>query len=360
MGASAITVEPPIAPMLARNAGPEVPEGDFLYEPKWDGFRCLIFRLAERVVLQSRGLEDLSYAFPEVVAAAAELPPGTVLDGELAVIRDGRVDFAALSTRLRPRSETGGHIAALAAQSPAAFVGFDAVAEPGLDLRSASARQRRAHLSRLIAHMPDARLTPSTEDADTARAWLPRLLDAGLDGLIAKPAEDPYQPGVRALWKVKPEYTADVVVAGWRPHKNPAPDGSAQVGSLVLGLFDEDGNLHHVGSASSFSAAARGELTAVLDPLKIDVDEHPWLDPTSSGRLPDAQSRWRKGPATTVLVQPKVVAEVRYDGMIDGRFRHVARFLRWRPDRQAQSCGFAQLVPAPSGDVDAVWALPST
>lgn len=353
----AIVVEPPVVPMLARNAGPTVPEGNFLYEPKWDGFRCLIFRLPERVVLQSRSLEDLSYAFPEVVASATELPTGTVLDGELAVIRDDRVDFAALSARVRPRSEAGGHIAALAEQSPAVFIGFDAVAAPGVDLRPQSALDRRDHLRRLIEAMPQARLTPSTDNVDMARRWLPRVLDAGLDGLIAKPADGTYQPGVRALWKVKAEFTADVVVAGWRPHKTPAPDGSAEVGSLVLAVYDDAGQLHHIGSASSFAAAIRSELTALLAPLEVADGDHPWLDPKSSGRLPDAPSRWRKGPASTVLVQPRLVAEVRYDGMIENRFRHVARFLRWRPDRDPSSCRFDQLAAPPSGDIGEVWQL---
>lgn len=344
-----VVLTPPIEPMLAKAVGAEVPEGDFIYEPKWDGFRCLIFRLADTVVLQSRGLDDLAYAFPEVAAAALALPVGTVLDGELVVLHEGRIDFATLSTRIRPRSEAEGNIARLAEHSPAFFVAFDILSLPGRAVLEATARQRHDYLTDVVSSMPAARLTPVTFEAAQARQWFDTVLGAGLDGLIAKPAEGKYQPGVRALLKIKPAYTADVIVAGWRPHKKPAGDGSPEVGSLVLGLYDPAGRLHHVGSASSFSAAQRTELTALMSnlPGTAEAAEHPWLDPARTGRAPDAPSRWRRGPGTTVLVPPELVAEVRYDGIIDGRFRHIARLVRWRPDRTPQSCGFEQL-PQPS------------
>lgn len=347
--------------MLAKAVGSNVPEGDFLYEPKWDGFRCLIFRNDDGVVLQSRGLDDLSYAFPEVCSAALELPPGSVLDGELVVLRDGKVDFTSLSARIRPRSEEHGNIARLASESPAFFVAFDILAQPGLPLLETPARARRDHLEQLVSQVPQVRLTPVTTDSAAAALWFEKVLGAGLDGLIAKPAGGTYQPGVRALLKIKPEYTADVVVAGWRPHKTPGDDGSTQVGSLVLGLYDTDGRLHHVGSASSFSVAQRSELTELMRGLQLveGSQEHPWQDPARTGRAPDAPSRWRRGPGTTVLVQPEMVAEVRYDGIIDGRFRHIARLLRWRPDRTAQSCGFDQMVAPQVGSVDEVLDLSS-
>ena len=354
-----VVLTPPIEPMLAKAVGAEVPAGDFLYEPKWDGFRCLIFRMADTVVLQSRGLDDLTYAFPEVASAAMALPAGAVLDGELVVLRDGRVDFATLSSRIRPRSEADGNIARLAEHSPAFFVAFDLLARPGRDLLDTPAAQRREELAEIATQMPQAHLTPATTDLTAARGWFDVVLAAGLDGLIAKPARGTYQPGVRALQKIKPEYTADVVVAGWRPHNKPATDGSPQVGSLVLGLYDSAGRLHHVGSASSFSAAQRTELTELMAGLAsaAGADTHPWLDPARTGRPPDAPSRWRRGPGTTVLVPPELVAEVRYDGIIDARFRHIARFLRWRPDRTAPSCGFDQLPVSAEGSVDEVLQL---
>lgn len=345
--------------MLAKAVGSEVPPGDYLYEPKWDGFRCLAFRLDERVVLQSRGLDDLAYAFPEVAEAAQGLPVGSVLDGELVVLRDGRVDFTALSARIRPRSEARGNIARLAEQSPAFLVAFDILALPGRAVLDVPARLRRELLAEVVPQMPEAHLTPATADAAEAQRWFDTVLEAGLDGLIAKPAEGIYQPGVRALAKIKPGYSADVVVAGWRPHKQSGPDGAAQVGSLVLAVYDAAGRLHHVGSASSFSAAQRAELTARMREVQLPdaSPRHPWQDPARTGRAPDAPSRWRKGPGTTVLVLPDLVAEVHYDGMIDGRFRHIARFLRWRPDRTPQSCGFDQLVQPRDGSVDEVLGL---
>lgn len=356
-----VVLAPPIEPMLAKAAGSHVPEGDFLYEPKWDGFRCLIFRTKDDVVLQSRSLDDLAYAFPEVRSAALHLPPGSVIDGEIVVLRDGRVDFSTLSARIRPRSEVDGNIARLAEQSPAFFVAFDVLARPGLALLDAPAKVRRNHLEQLVATGSEFRLTPVTTNAAVATQWFDVALGAGLDGLIAKPASGTYQPGTRALLKIKPEYTADVVVAGWRPHKTPAPDGSQQVGSLVLGLYDSDGRLHHVGSASSFSVALRAELTEMMRDLQIADGSlsHPWQDPALTGRAPDAPSRWRRGPGTTVLVRPEMVAEVRYDGMLDGRFRHIARLLRWRPDRTAQSCGFDQIVSPSVQSVDDVLGLTS-
>ena len=355
---NSIVLSPPMEPMLAKAVGSAVPEGEFLYEPKWDGFRCLVFRMADRVVLQSRGLDDLAYAFPEVVAAAQTLPVGTVLDGELVVLRDGKIDFATLSTRIRPRSESD-NIARLASNSPAFFVAFDILALPGQSVLEEPAALRRRLLADVMPTMPQARLTPVTMDVTIARRWFDVVLGAGLDGLIAKPAGSTYQPGVRALLKIKPEYTADVVVAGWRPHKNPGADGSAQVGSLVLGLYDDDGALHHVGSASSFSATQRAQLTVQMNELQLPDGsaDHPWRDPARTGRTPDAPSRWRRGPGTTVLVRPELVAEVRYDGLIDGRFRHNARFLRWRPDRTGTSCGFDQLAQLPPRTVDQVLTL---
>lgn len=352
---AAVTIHPPCPVMLAKAGGATVPLGDYLYEPKWDGFRCLIFALPDRVVMQSRSEEDIAYAFPEVAADAAQLPVGTVLDGELAVIHEGRIDFGVLSSRLRPRSEAGGNIDVLAERHPAIFIAFDVLALPGRDLRDMGALLRHQALAQL--HLPAImHLTPATQDAAVAVRWADVLAGAGLDGVIAKPVDGTYQPGVRALTKVKPEHTADVVVAGWRPHKQPGADGGPQVGSLLLGVHDDAGRLHHVGSASSFSAAKRRELTAELGGLALADDvPHPWRDAPAGVRIPDTPNRWRRSAdKDLVLVKPELVAEVRFDAMIDGRFRHVARLLRWRPDRTPDSCTFEQfptIEPLPVTDV---------
>ncbi len=275
-------------------------------------------------------------------SAAMALAPGTVLDGELAVLNDGRVDFGVLQQRLRPRSEAGGNIERLAAQWPATFIAFDLIGLPGRDVRDLAVRERRDLLTRV--ELPaDFHLTPATTDAAVARQWFAEVIGAGLDGLIAKPIDGIYQPGVRALGKVKPSHTADVVVAAWRPHKSPGVDGRAEVGSLVLGVYDDEGRLHHVGSASSFSAKARVELTDELAPLALADGAHPWIDAPAGVRVPDTPNRWKRGAdRDLVLLRPERVAEVKFDGMADNRFRHVARLLRWRPDRTGESCGFDQ------------------
>lgn len=337
-----LAVRPPCSVMLAKPLGSTVPAGDYLYEPKWDGFHCVVFRGADSVVLQSRSEEDIAYAFPEVVAAAQALAPGTVLDGELAVLNHGRVDFGMLQQRLRPRSEAGGNIDRLAAEWPASFIAFDLIGLPGRDVRPLPVHERRELLSS-VSLPADFHLTPATTDTALARRWFAEVIGAGLDGLIAKPLNGIYQPGVRALGKVKPLHTADVVVAAWRPHKSPGAAGRAEVGSLVLGVYDGQGRLHHVGSASSFSAKARAELTDELAPLALSGGPHPWIDAPAGVRVPDTPNRWKRGAdRDLVLLRPERVAEVKFDGMADNRFRHVARLLRWRPDRTPESCGFDQ------------------
>jgi ATP-dependent DNA ligase len=335
--------------MLAKAAGPVVPIGDYLYEPKWDGFRCLVFVLEDSVVLQSRSEEDIAYAFPEVVGAASALPVGTVLDGELAVVHDGRIDFGVLSSRLRPRSEVGGHIDTLAQRHPALFIAFDLLATPGADLRGHGAGLRHQELADLSLPSGMVR-TPATTDAQVATGWLEIVAGAGLDGVIAKPQDSTYQPGVRALTKVKPESTADVVVAGWRPHKQLDDKGMPVVGSLLLGVYDDLHRLHHIGSASAFSVAKRLELTDLLAPLAVaESDPHPWRDSEPGVRIPDTPNRWRRSADKQLMhVRPDLVAEVRYDSLIDQRFRHVARLLRWRPDRDPHSCNFDQFPEIPA------------
>ncbi len=258
-----LAVRPPCAVMLAKPGAHTVPEGSFLYEPKWDGFRVLVFRTEDGVVLQSRSEQDISYAFPEVVEAAMDLAPGTVIDGELAILHGGRVDFALLSTRLRPRSEADGNIALLAQRHPATVIAFDLLGLPARDVRGQTAIDRRSLLRHVGLPQP-WHLTPSTTDHAVAVAWFDDVIRAGLDGIIAKPMDGVYEPGRRALIKVKHTYTVDAVVAGWRPHKQLGRDGAPQVGSLLLGLFDTQGQLQHVGSAAGLSAASRAELTELL------------------------------------------------------------------------------------------------
>lgn len=354
-----VTVSPPVAPMLAKAIGNTVPPPDsvaagLLYEPKWDGFRAIIFRTADGVVLQSRSQQDLSYCFPEMIAAATALPVGTVLDGELVVVRDQQLDFDALSSRLRPRKEAGGpNIAGLAERFPTRFVAFDVLALPGRDLRDTPMSERRRALTELGADLPaNMSITPATTDHSTAQEWFNRFEGAGLDGLVAKPLTGVYRPGKRDLWKIKHQRTADVVVAGWRAHQHPGPAGEPVVGSLLLGLYDDHGRLQHVGSASGFAADRRVELLAEVASATMtadQVDDHPWASPMAGVRAPGGPSRWRAKDGTDVhLLRPELVLEVRYDAMEGDRFRHVARFERWRVDRTAESCTFDQLQrPAP-------------
>jgi ATP-dependent DNA ligase len=337
--------------MLAAPHGSEVPEpdsvsGGLVYEPKWDGFRCLIFRSGDEVIVQGRGGDDLAYCFPEIVAAArAGLPPDIVLDGELVIIRDDRLSFPDLSSRIRPRSEAAGpSIAALAADLPATFIAFDLLALAGRSLMADSFEVRRTALAALT--LPTSfHLSPQTRDVVQARDWFDRFEGAGLDGLIAKPLTDPYAPGRRTLLKVKHARTADVVVAGWRAHRDPGPDGQPVVGSLLLGLHDPVGVLHHIGVASSFTAARRAALAVELAAYVVaDGEPHPWRHAAPTTRVPGAENRWNRGRnATFVALRPELVAEVGYDQMEGDRLRHVARFLRWRPDRRPDSCTYAQL-----------------
>jgi ATP-dependent DNA ligase len=349
---------PPIEPMLAAPLGNVIPdEPDLSFEPKWDGFRCLVFRSASTVVLQGRGrskapdeVVDLAYAFPEVVAAILDqIPTGTVLDGEIVVQHQGRLDFGRLSERLRPRSEAGsGNVDRLAILQPASLLVFDLLWSDG-DLMAEPFAARRTALQGLAADWRSPLLlTPNTTDRAVAAQWFVDYESAGVDGLIVKRLADPYLPGRRAQGKVKHQRTADVVVAGWRPYSKPGPDGEPVVGSLLLGLHDGSGRLHYVGGASAFTAQVRRDLVDLLAPLTCAGDDpHPWRD-TPGVRVPGVANRWKKEQAW-VAVRPELVAEVEYDQMEGDRFRHAAGFVRWRPDRGPASCGFEQLdVPPPA------------
>ncbi len=336
-----LPITPPVEPMLAKLSR-ALPTGDLVYEPKWDGFRCLIFRDGDELLLQSRGRKPLDRYFPELQGPLREqLPARIVLDGELVVPRGGRLDFDALSERIHPAAS---RVDALAAATPARFVAFDLLAVGDEDLTGEAFRDRRVRLEEVLrSARPPLHLTPATTSTDTAADWFERFEGAGLDGVIAKPADAPYRPGARTLLKVKHLRTADVVVAGFRWHK----DGQG-VGSLLLGLHDDAGQLRHIGVASSFSATRRAELVDELAPHLLTEDaelaEHPWADGEGTAGSPRPPSRWNTGKDTSwVPLRADLVAEVAYEQLQGDRLRHGARFQRWRPDRDAASCRFDQL-----------------
>ena len=346
----AFAIAPPIEPMLAKLAT-EVPSGDtFLYEPKWDGFRAIVFRGANDVFIQSRDLKPLDRYFPELHEAfLSGLPRGSVLDGEIVIATPHGLDFDVLQMRLHPAAS---RVAKLAKETPAAFVAFDALAIDGHDLRELPQSERRARLERLLAEVsPPIHLTPVTRDRAQALEWLARFEGAGLDGVIAKPVDGTYQPGKRAMIKVKHARTADCVVAGFRWHKAGKGD---LIGSLLLGLYDDKNHLHHVGVTSSFTMAMRRELALELAPLRERaLDEHPWRAWAEAGgettRMPGGQSRWSAGKDLSwEPLRIERVCEVKYDHMQGPRFRHAAVFQRWRFDKRPIDCGYDQLeVTAP-------------
>ncbi len=342
---SPFPIPPPIEPMLAKVAT-EVPDGGgFLYEPKWDGFRAIVFRGGGEVFIQSRDLKPLDRYFPDVHAALlAGLPDGSVLDGEIVIATPRGLDFDALQMRLHPAAS---RVATLARQRPAAFVAFDVLAADGQDLRGAPQHERRRRLERLLAAAaPPIHLTPMTRDRGQAIEWLARFEGAGLDGVMAKPVNASYQPGKRTMFKVKHARTADCVVAGFRWHK--AGKGQ-RIGSLLLGLYDEAQRLQHVGVTSSFTMAMRTQLAAELAPLRERaLDGHPWREwaqgEGETTRMPGGQSRWSAGKDLSwEPLRIERVCEVRYDHMQGTRFRHAAVFQRWRPDKPPEACGYDQL-----------------
>jgi ATP-dependent DNA ligase len=336
-------LDPPIEPMLAKLAL-ELPEGEgFLYEPKWDGFRAIVFRGADDVFIQSRDLRPLDRYFPELHETLVDrLPAGCVVDGEIVIATPKGLDFDALQLRLHPAASRA---AKLAKETPAGFVAFDLLAADGGDLRSLPQADRRAALERLLEHaQPPVYITPMTRERAVAVEWLARFEGAGLDGVIAKPVAGSYEPGKRSMIKVKHVRTAECVVAGFRWHKT----GDDRVGSLLLGLYDDKGRLHHVGVTSSFTMAARRELAAELQPFRKDaLKNHPWREWASGGdgtRMPGGQSRWSAGKDLSwEPLRVERVCEVKYDHLQGDRFRHAAVFLRWRPDKQPEDCRYDQL-----------------
>lgn len=360
----AFPLVPPIEPMLAKplplhEGQPRWPDLQGLrYEPKWDGFRALIFRAGDDVAVQGRmraadaastGKWDLTYAFPDVVELARSLPAQRfVLDCELVIITDGRLEFDSLGMRLRPRSEAGGwKIRQLATDLPAQVVAFDLLAVDDLELMGQPLATRRDRLCQLFAQpVPRMHLTPATADAQLGRGWFQALPGAGLDGVIIKAEDQPYTPGRRTMLKAKHAHTVDVVAAGWRPYARPGAAGQPVVGSILLGLYDDAGQMQLVGAAGAFTQARRAELAEFFAGYAAPAD-HPWVD--AAGRAPGMVSRWSAGrDASWYPLRPELVCEVSYDQFHHGRFRNVAKFLRWRPDRDPASATFAQLpLPEP-------------
>ncbi len=343
-----LPLQPPLAPMLAK-PGDGLPAGDgWLFEPKWDGFRAICFRDGDEVLLQSRDLKPLDRYFPELAAPLRErLPARCVLDGEIVIAGPGGLDFEALLLRIHPAAS---RVAMLAEQSPASFVAWDLLALDDEDLSPVPQGERRARLeATLTGSSSPVHLTPATLDRSKAQDWFERFEGAGLDGVIAKRLDAPYQPGKRAMVKVKHQRTADCVVAGFRWHKL----GEGIVGSLLLGLFDDDGVLHHVGVTSSFTMERRRELADELAPLRIDaLVGHPWAgwaewadEMAASGkRVPGVTSRWNAGrDLSWEPLRPERVCEVAYDHLQGARFRHGTTFRRWRLDREPADCRYDQL-----------------
>lgn len=334
---------PPVLPMLAK-AVASIP-ADMQYEAKWDGFRAIVFRDGDEVELGSRTGKTLTRYFPELVTAVRErLPRRCVVDGEIVIAREGHLDFDALTERIHPADS---RVRTLAERTPASLVVFDLLALGDESLMTAPLTERRERLERELSGVTaPVHLAPATTDIEVARRWFEEYEGAGLDGVIAKPLTVRYRPDERAMFKVKHERTADVVVAGYRLHKS-----GPVVGSLLLGLYDDRGTLQHVGVSAAFTMKRRAELVEELEPLRLDdVSGHPWAawseeSAHETARLPGAPSRWSgRKDLSWVPLAPERVAEVAYDHMENGqRFRHTARFRRWRPDRTPESCTYAQL-----------------
>jgi ATP-dependent DNA ligase len=339
-----LPVNPPVAPMLAKAVG-EIPDGPYSFEPKWDGFRAIVFRDGGEVEIGSRNERPMTRYFPELVRAiTAELPERCVVDGEIVIPdKEGRrLDFEALLQRIHPAVS---RINLLAEQTPAHFVAFDLLAAGDEDYTGQPFARRREALEQALAGAgTSVHLTPATTGRDRATYWFQQFEGAGLDGIVAKPLDGVYVEDKRVMFKIKHERTADCVVAGYRPHKT-GPDA---VGSLLLGLYTDDGNLASVGVIGAFPMARRRELMAELQPLVTTFDNHPWNwakqeEGTRTPRKAEA-SRWNAGKDLSfVPLRPERVVEVRYDHMEGPRFRHTAQFVRWRPDRDPRSCTYAQL-----------------
>jgi ATP-dependent DNA ligase len=355
-----LPLKAPLLPMLAKRVD-AIPEDEgWLFEPKWDGFRALVFRDGDEIYVQSRDEKPLHRYFPELLdPLRAALPPRAVVDGEIVIAHDGVLDFELLQLRLHPAAS---RVAKLAQETPASMVLWDLLARDDQSLCDKPFRERRVALERALEHaIPPVHLTPITDDPRVATDWFRRFEGAGLDGVIAKRAEGLYEPNRRVMLKVKHERDCDCVVAGFRWHK----DGEgAQIGSLLLGLYDDDGKLQHVGVAASFTTQKRKELVEFLAPYRVQALEgHPWREwadfdaAAAAQRKPGMQSRWSQGKDLSwEPLRIELVAQVAYEHMQGDRFRHTAHFRRWRPDKPPRECTYEQLEVVPPHELAAIFA----
>ena len=356
-------MNPPVLPMLAKRVSELPYSGDWVFEPKWDGFRALVFRDGDEILIQSRDEKPLDRYFPELLGPLrSTLPRRCVLDGEIVIVKDDGLDFEALQLRLHPAAS---RVNLLSQQTPSSFVFFDLLCRGDRDLRGESFEARRRELESLIASAePPIHLTPATSDHSVASDWFRRFEGAGFDGVMAKSASGTYEPNKRVMLKVKHERDCDCVVAGFRWYKK---GDHTLLGSLLLGLFDQAGALQHVGVCSSFSVEKRREFAKFLDPYRKNaLAAHPWKHWTGHGgepgerevahRMPGGQSRWSQGKDLSwEPLRPELVVEVAYDHMQGSRFRHIARFRRWRTDKKPSGCTYDQLEVVPPQELTAIF-----
>jgi ATP-dependent DNA ligase len=354
-----LPVNPPVLPMLSKRIEELPTGGTWIFEPKWDGFRALIFREGDEILIQSRDEKSLNRYFPELIEPLrAQLPERCVLDGEIVIAADGGLDFEALQLRIHPAAS---RVKLLSQQIPASVVFFDLLCVGDRDLRGVAFESRRRELESVLASAaPPLHLTPATEDASVAADWFRRFEGAGLDGVMAKPVAGTYESDKRLMLKVKHERDCDCVVAGFRWHKK--GEGEA-IGSLLLGLFDDAGALQHVGVCASFTNAKRRELVEFLAPYRENaLANHPWKSWAEHGdgaghRMPGGQSRWSQGKDLSwEPLRPELVVEVAYEHMQGTRFRHMAQFRRWRTDKKPSECTYAQLEVVPPQELMAIFA----
>jgi ATP-dependent DNA ligase len=351
-----LVLRPPVLPMLAKRAEAVPQGGSWIFEPKWDGFRTLVFRDRDEIFIQSRDGKSLNRYFPDLIAALLQqLPPRCVLDGEIVVVTPRGLDFDALQLRIHPAAS---RVTLLAKQTPASIVFFDLLCNGDKDLTAKPFAARRSLLEKMLrSAKPPLHITPSTMDPRTAEDWFSRFEGAGLDGVMAKDADGLYEPDKRVMLKVKHERDCDCVVAGFRWHKS----GTDAVGSLLLGLYDDQGVLQHVGVCASFTMAKRRELVKLLAPYRRSaLKHHPWAswaEQGSSGRMPGGQSRWSQGKDLSWQpLRPELVVEVAYDHMQGDRFRHTAQFRRWRKDKAPADCTYAQLEVVPPQELSTIFS----
>jgi len=347
--------------MLAQRVDELPAEGDYIFEPKWDGFRALVFRDGDEILVQSRDEKPLNRYFPELLGPLGlALPSRCVLDGEIVIVKNDELDFDALQLRLHPAAS---RVKLLSQQTPASLVFFDLLCREDKDFRGEPFQTRRRELESLISSVaPPLHLTPATDDRSIASDWFRRFEGAGLDGVIAKPISGTYEANKRVMLKVKHERDCDCVVAGFRWHKK---GDRALVGSLLLGLFDDAGALQHVGVCASFTTKKRQELAEILKPYRKDaLAAHPWKHWAEQGseadeavsRMPGGQSRWSQGKDLSwEPLRPELVVEVAYDHMQGDRFRHTAQFRRWRTDKKPSDCTYAQLEVVPPQELAAIF-----